>query len=280
MDLSYLIFLVLIILFGIISIKSDFKQRKVRNEVTILFFLISFVLYILNLDKLVWFDFILLFIIIFGVFYLYKKGVWGAADGKIFLSITLLLLSYGQSASVLNFAVNLLLFYLISLFVLVVLRTSFKQKFKIISQFNYREEIFILLFVFLFIRILFVLLPFELKDLYVMLFVFAFILMIANQVRKQLRKHLKEIHSDEMLFLSFIMFATLSFVGVGLSFIYTFFIILLLKISINIVSTLSENAGKTKEKYYSPFTLYLFAAALFTLITNKSIILIIVSLFL
>lgn len=279
MDASYLIFLLVLVLFGIISIKSDFKERKVRNEVTMLFFLISFIMFIFYMGNLVWFDFILLFITIFGVFYVYKKGIWGAADGKIFLSLTLLLMAHNTSTSVLNFIVNLLLFYLFSILVLVAIRTNFKEKLSILKQFNYLEEGFLILFVFLFVRIVFSVLPFKLNDPFLMLFVFIIILVIVNILRKQIRKHLKEIHPDEMLFLSFLMFATLTFVGVGLSFIYIFTVVFILKITVNLVSKLSEKSGKTKEKYYSPFTLYMFAAALFTLVTNKSMILIVVSLF-
>jgi Flp pilus assembly protein protease CpaA len=279
MDLLLIVTLLITIGFGFVAIKSDFKERKVSNKITFSLFIIAFGLFLASLTKYVWFDFIIIFLTILGSYYVYKKDLWGAADGKIFAAISLLLFSYGSSTYILNFIVNLLIFYLITITLVTLIRTKKKQKIEIIKKIDLLEESLIILFAFVFVRLIFLFLNIDVTNVYLLLLVFVGILVVLNLVKKELRKYLDSAHDDFELIFTFVLFAVLIFLNKSFNFIFLFVIVLGIKLTVNLISNLSEKAGKTKKKYYSPFTLYLFIAGLFTLITGNSILLIIIRLF-
>ncbi len=280
MDIHLIVILLLTIGFGFFSIKSDFKERKVSNNLTFPFFLISFALFLASLPKYVWFDFIIIILTILGSFYVYKKGIWGAADGKIFAGISLLLIAYGESTYILNFIVNLMVFYLITITLVTLIRTKKKDKLQIIRKIDLLEETLIILFAFVFVRLIFLFLNIDLSNVYLLLLVFIGILILVNLAKKQLRKYLDSAHDDFELIFSFVLLALLVFLNKSFTFIFGFVIILIIKLLINLISNLAQHSEKSKKKYYSPFTLYLFSAGIFTLITGNSILLIIIRLFL
>lgn len=276
----YLLYLILI-LFGFLSIKFDLKTRKVPNLITFSFLGISFIYFLLNINNLIYFDFIILFISIFLSFHIYKKHRWGAADGKIFIGLLLLLTSYKNSEIFLRFVLNVLIIYLFTILILTMISTSRNDKIIAFKEMDITETLFSIILILLVVRILFFFIPLDLNSPYILLLSLILILILIDTIKKYIKKKLHFLSDIEKQVIILLIFIFLFLFWGYFSFIYSFVILLLIRFIILFVSELSiKIKQKGIRKYESPFTIYLFFASLFTVLTNKSIIEIIVLVFL
>ena len=272
MDYLFILFFLITLIFGSISIYFDIKTRKVPNYITFTFFFLSFILFIYFMKNMVWFDFILVFITILISYYIYKKLGWGAADGKIFISLTLLIFAFGTSVTFLRFILNLVVIYSLTMTLVVFLQTTKKQKLGLLKAINYREMFLLMLIIFVLISLFFLVTPMDPNNLFILFFILILVLVGVNYIRKFLKPYIHKLDNDTQLFLSFTLFALLLVLRGGSSFIIFFFIVILFRVLVIFVSELTDFIKHGKNHYQSPFTLYLFLITLFTFLVNRSVI--------
>lgn len=276
----YLIgFLLLVLPYSYFSIKSDLKSRKISNIITLSFLYISFVVFIFFLKE---YDFNYLLALIFTIvisYFFFKKDIWGGADGKIFISLTFLILALGHILFYLDFVVNLLIFYSISIILIVIFKTNLKQKITIIKNTDYHIFVFQILLAFIFLKNILRFVMFKdviSQQLFLVSVVVGFI-----YLTPYLRDYFHNFSLRKKISLNIILF--IIFVGMSynhlISLVY-FIFILFFRISLDIISNLTLFLKDKKgEKYYSPFSVYLFISAIFTMVFQKNIVDIIVFLF-
>jgi Flp pilus assembly protein protease CpaA len=279
-EIQQILLLVILGIFAVFSIKQDLLERKVSNHITVSLFSFSFIYFVLNSSHLVWIDYIMVFSAFILSFITYYKGVWGAADGKIFLAIMLLLVGFSDSGMFLRWIMNLLFFYSIVISLLSILGTDKKLKKKIFFKLDHLDSAILILFIFLFIDVLSLIYTVDSSSLMAMVMFFAVLFAFLYKMKKFLRKQFKNVFVDTKLMFFAILFMW-NFLYSGMFwFILTFIVVFSLKSFISFVSKLStyirEDHGGN---YDSPFSLYLFLTAIFTIITNKSFVEILVLFF-
>ncbi len=268
--------LYIIILFSILCIFYDIKNRKIPNLIIFFLFFISIIFLILNIKNLNIANVLSIFLSIIISFFLYFTKIWGAADGKILISLSIIFNSLYEYTIFLNFVLNLLMFYSISIIILNFAYTKNKDKIKVIKKINYLEELFLLNILFSIFALIFYFLEIDpSKNIFFYIILFLIIVGIINPIFKKIFKKI-ELNSQIVINLIFlgllILYSQKLFL---LFFIITYFI----RIFINFISKNTQNLKFRKETYSSPFTVYIFLSAIFTIISLKSIIEIIVKFF-
>ena len=272
MDYYSYIVLITLVVFGAVSIKQDVYKRKVSNYITFPFLILSFLFFLFMINTLVWIDFIFIFLLFGLAYFLYHKGLWGAADGKIFVALILFLLSLGHSEMSLRFIINMFLFYAFTMFFVVLIRTKRKDKIRLLKKFDFVDTILLILLIFVFIRGLLFFFDITQLDVFLLLIVFVALILAIDHLRKFISPYLIDLHDDIKYMFIAILFVLLFFYGGGFGFIIIFALIVLIKTSISIMSSLSSKVKIGRKKYESPFTIYLFFGAVFTVVTNSSFI--------
>lgn len=269
----YLIsFLAIVIPFAIISIWQDIKIRKVKNYVNISFFYISFLVFIFFLREYdFWFYLCLLFSFLIS-YWFFKKDYWGGADGKIFISLTLLVLALGNYFFYIDWILNLLLIYVISIILIVLFKTKLKSKIEVFKNIDFTIYFFQILLIFIFLKnvlksVVFVDPIYSLLFLILVFVGFKFLTPV-------LKKYFEGFSFKKKLSLNIILF--IIFIGMSyyhLIVILYFFLILFFRISSDFISSMTELLKDKKgDKYYSPFSIYLFISAIFTMIVGNNLI--------
>ena len=261
-----------LILFGFYAIVQDIESRKVRNELTITFFILSFLYFIYSIKKLGWTDFLVILISVFVIYYIYKKEIWGAADGKIIISIMLILTAYGKSELFLNYVLNLIVFYSIGIIIVSFIYVSIKEKKEIIKKMDFVELVFLILFIFIILRIATKFFMQSQSLLYLVAFIL-FLIIILKYVYKYLKLFYSKIDENTRIVIIFTLFSAL-FLIYFVSFLISFIILFIIKASLDFIFKSIEVLNDEK-KYQSPFSAYLFIAAIFSLFIAKNIIAII-----
>jgi Flp pilus assembly protein protease CpaA len=279
-ELQQILLLVILAIFAFFSIKQDLLERKVSNHITISLFIFSFVYFVFNSAHLVWIDYIMIFSGFLLSFIIYYKGVWGAADGKIFLAIMLLLVGFSESGMFLRWVMNLVFFYSIVISILSVLGTDKKLKKKIFFKLDHLDSAILILLIFMLIHFLGMVYTVDSSSLFAMITFFVVLFAFLYKMKKFLRKQFKHVFVDVKLMIFALIFMW-NFLYFGMFwFVLTFCLVFCLKTFISFVSKLSsyiraDHGGN----YDSPFSLYLFLTAIFTIITNKSFVEILVLFF-
>lgn len=279
-DFLYFTLFFILSVYSFISIRQDFNERKVSNKITFSLFLIGFFLFVYRSNLLVWIDYIMIFSTFLISYILYKKNVWGAADGKIFLAVMLILISFAHSEMFLRWVMNLTFFYAITILIVSLFRTSKKVKLKTFKKLDYVDSSLVILTIFIVIDILFTFYVVPDKNAAVMIIFFLTLFAFLYKIKKYLLKNFKKMFGDVKLMAFALLFMwNFLYSGMGM-FIFHFCLVLVIK---TLISFVSELSGKIKNSdgtlYESPFSLYLFLTAIFTLITNKSFVEILVLFF-
>lgn len=275
MDSQTLMIFLSILIFGTYSITQDIKERKISNMLNLFLFFISSTFFITSIFKITIFDFIFIFGFIFLTYYMYKKDFWGAADGKVFISLILMISVVSGFNGIVYYVTNLIIFYSIGSIVLSLIRTSLKDKKKVLLGLNYKLHIFIVSSIFIISSLVLTKLPHSFNPMIsvtIMLMTFIVLFFIISKLKKWFNKFENHKKNYLNIFLFLILIITSD-----INFLKYFFPILLLKISIDYVSSITKYIKhKKKDIYYSPFSIYLFLVALFTLLLNNAVVVIIV----
>ncbi len=276
MDYIYLASLILICIFGFVSVVEDVRRRKVDNRITFSFVLISFAVFLFSTFNLIWMDYIVLFLMMGLGFFIYHKKIWGAADGKLLIALSLLLIASLGAAGALSMLLNIVVFYSLTIIVLVLAKTSAKDKMKIIRSLDYKLSMFLVLIVFALLSIVFYFFsPDVTFSFYVLTIVGVFLLVGAFQkIGKKLYKKMDE----DVKFIMIVALFGIFFMFSKIVFLVYFCVFLFFKLFIIFVSNLTQKIKVGGKAYNSPFSLYLFFAALFTLLAHKSVVQIVVML--
>ncbi len=282
MEYNFFLILFILLIFAVISIKADIKTRKVPNIITFSFILISFILFTLRINYLSYIDLIILLATLLVSYYIYKKEIWGAADGKILIGIFLLLTAFKDSTLFLEFILNLFIIYLISILILILIHTSKKDKMKKIKSINYNKLIFMTLLIILIFKAVFFLTLFFISEeninTYINLLLFISVLALIISLSNVINKLLEKITNKVKLTLNISIFILLFLLGGYFNFVILFIAVFIIKFIIDLVSDLAPKIkSKIKGNYNSPFTLYLFSSAIITIFIQKAIIKIILN---
>ncbi len=272
--------LVLLGFFGILCIIEDCKNRKVSNYIVFLFMALGLVIFVISfiLSSFNYFFILGLILSLLFSFTLYYFKLWGAADGKIFLSISLILMTFGHLEILLEYIVNLVFLYSITMVVLTQLKTSFKVKWSALKKIDFFQEMFLLFCIFTLSYLISLVFNLE-RDILAIFTYFIVVMIIMNFYIKYLKKFYKNTDLNLIAVFGFSMFVFLLFLG-GWIFLIVFFIIFLIKYFIKYISNLSNRIYVNKKQYYSPFTVYLFFCSFLTIFIQASIINVLVIYFL
>ena len=192
----------------------------------------------------------------------------------------LLVIGFSDSGMFLRWVINLLFFYSIVISLLSILGTDQKLKKKIFFRLDHLDSAVLILIIFLFIDILSMVYTVDSSSLMAMVTFFIVLFLFLYKMKKFLKKQFKNVFVDTKLMFFAILFMWNFLYSGMIWFIITFIVIFCLKTFISFVSKLSiyirEDHGGN---YDSPFSLYLFLTAIFTVITNKSFVEILVLFF-
>jgi len=276
MNYEFIFVLVLVCIFAILAIFEDIKKRKVSNYISFSFLFISFFYFLYKIYFLDILDLVLIFSGFLISYFAYIYDLFGAGDGKLLIGIFMVLIPFGGANLLLNYMINLALIYSVVMIVLSQLKTSIIDKNLTIRNIRYDELFFILVFSFLIISIIYSQIQIENLKSNLMYFLFGvfFIMYILSHFAK---KYYLKISKDQKLILNIFLFLLL-FLFNNFSLKYYFFIILLIRILIEYISELSSKIrivkNNKKIKYHSPFTIYLFLVAIFSILLQSNIIIV------
>jgi Flp pilus assembly protein protease CpaA len=266
-------------------IKSDIYKRKISNRIIIfLLFILIFNLFI-NYKNINFSVFLLEFLFsLFLGFFLFIKKIWGAADGKLFIVLSLLIGSLFNYNSYIDYILNLIFIYSLTLLVLIIFFTRKRDKLIAIKKLNKKLDfvIFYVMIVFFIITLFYYIISNYLTNLnnksLILLSLFFIVLFIfMSFINKYLKKIWKKLNQDQKLFI--IVFLFLIFLLFSRAIFVTYFIItILIKSFIDIFISLSDKIYNEKEKkfYYSPFGVYLILVFLMTIILQNNVFLILI----
>lgn len=280
--MDYYLILIVFIFFsiGFFSVVSDIKRRKVSNVFSFGVILIGLGVFLFGIffNEYSVYHYLGL-LLVFGLAYgFYIYDVWGAADGKIFIGVSFLLLFYGGILLILEFLINLVVFYSFVIVILSFIFTNFKDKINFFVKFNYAMDGFILLVVFSVTYLLGFF--FNAYDNFVLLTLFfGVVLVIVHFLQKYVKRFYRKISSDIVSILAFILFVYLIFIG-GEIFILYFVVVYIIKMFVKMISQLSGDIRVKDGAYNSPFSIYLYGSAIFSAIAMNNIISILVIAFL
>lgn len=275
----YLItFLAFVLPYAYISIYQDIEKRKISNWINLSFLYFCFLFFCFFITQFSLIDFGVIFLSIGFGYYFYHKGIWGGADGKIFIGLLLLLFSLGNMYFYLDFLLNLALFYSLAIILFVLFRTPREDKINLLKRTDYGLHLFQILIIFLVVKNLLFHYLDKSSVYYSYLIIAIFVLvMISNPLIKRLYRWIKD--SNVKFFLNLFLLFILILSSEDKVILY-FFIVLFFKIFLQFVSKMTDQIKmKSGEQYYSPFSLYLFFSAIFTMIGGQNIIRIIFKFF-
>jgi Flp pilus assembly protein protease CpaA len=271
-----IIYLFILIITGIIFSYYDIKNRKNPNILSLIFLIITLFILFINFNHISpWKILIITFSIIIS-FLLYHFKIWGAADGKIQIILTIFFLSISEIHIYLDFLINLFLFYVITL--IIVSLFLYKRKLKIIQGIQYLQEISILASLFIIIMILTSLYQIQTTVVEYSIFLIV-IIIISIFLRKIITKPFKKLNKDLKIILPTTLVLIL-FILIDNYYAYIFFIItFFIRIIITFLSKISEDLKIKNKQYYSPFMIYIMFSAIFTYLVKTNIIVIMIKFF-
>lgn len=279
MEVFELIIFLFFIIMSYLALISDIEKRKVSNKINFLFILVSFFLFfILNILN---FDLVsILFVLMSALlaFFLFSKKIWGAADGKFFIGINLLLIGLYSYIIFFEFLLNLVVLYSLGIIALVLFKTTLKQKTYQLRNMEYSLFIFQTLFVLALGGLFFKFLDVSL-DFVMILASFGFFIFLILILSNPLKKLYRKIDENEKILINFILFCVGFFFLLDV-FIYSFILIFFMKVLIKFVSEQSDKIKtKSEETFSSPFIIYLVLAGIISFILQTNILTILVQLF-
>ena len=243
--------------------------------VSFILLVFSFGYFIYNLSNLVWIDFIFLFLGISITYYFIVKDMINKDFAKIFLAILLFLISYGNSEIFLRYILNFVLFYVLTVFILSLFETKKKEKLKVLKNMEYAKISFLILNLFLILMFVLAILPFNLDDPIITLFVVLFLLLILDYVKKLADPHINRLRKDDIYIANILLFLFLFLFNGRFEFVIGFLFLFIIKILIGATKEIKKSSKKNIESKWSLYNYTLFSLV-FTLLTNKSIIEIII----
>lgn len=274
-DYKLITYLFIFLEFSYFAIFEDFKTRKVSNKLNLYLFSVSFFLFIINIFNYSIYDYIAFIAVFLIGFIFYYLDWWGGADGKIFISLSLILISIQGSVSIFNFLINTFIYYLIVILFLVLFMTSKKSKIKALININYLEKIFLIINVFIIFSTIFLFFfanGIKYENLLEYFFYFIVLIIVIYPI---LKLFINKLNKEVAFFLNLILFLIL-FLIYKFSFISYFFLLLFIRIMFDFITNLADLIKVKNKKYDSAFSVYLFSGAIFTLISNSNFIFIFV----
>ena len=278
MEYRLIFSLILISIFGVFAIKEDIIRRKVSNELNLFFLIISVVIFLSTFKVHSNFDYIYIFIILILSYFLYHFELWGGADGKIFISLNLIIVSFFGQELTINYILNIFIFYSIIITFLSIFKTSSKTKIKVLKKIDYGRNSFLLLCIFSLISILNYSFTVEPGNFIHIAIIFSLTLILLKLLTPLIKKTYNKFNFNLKIFFNVILFIILTIISREI-FIYYFLSIISFKIFLEYVSESISMIKVDGEKYNSPFSIYLFFSAIFTLIIKTSILKILILFF-
>ena len=271
---SLLIFIIILI-FGIFSSIQDYKQRKINNKLNLLLFVIAFTFFITSLNNISFYEIIGIIILIFIYYLIYKLGFYGAADGKVLISISLLLLIVGHFKMILFFICNILIIYSVVGIFIAFIKTTTKDKIEIIKQIDYKSISFIIFIIFIISSIILKQLPKSLNPEISIVISMSTIICLYLIISK-FKKYFNKIDSNNQNLILLILAITLIFIS-KIEFLKYFFHVILIKISYDflrkILKKLNEkHSDKDKKQFSLALAIIIYSGALITIITSNIIL--------
>jgi len=223
------------------------------------------------------FNLIILLFVIITTFVIYSYKICGAADGKIFIGFSLLFLSLNNENGLLNYSLNTIILYTITMLAFSLLVTNVKSKKKVLRKIRYVEHFFFTVSVFL-IGFLIYLYVYNKTNYYITtaisILLFVMILLTKNKIKNFLRKQNKK-----LLYIINILMVLIFLIISNNKVINYLILALIAKILIEFISKLTLEIKEGKKTYESPFAIYLVFGALLTLIIKTNFFLIVAKFF-
>lgn len=264
-----LILFLILLIFSFICIYQDVKTRKVSNYVSFSFLALSFLYFLHNVLNLAYFDYVILLVLILLTYYTYKKGIFGAADGKILIGCFFFFTSINGFTSVLTFLVILFVLYSVGILLQSVFSTSLFYKKIFFKAVDYNRILFQSFVILIVSYLLFLSVPVTIQGDLMYVFLFLKILIVGGflSLSRKLTFKMPEYHK---LILTFALFAVSLFL-LKSHFFFSFFLIFTLLFLLSYIPMLTTVLRVNKKKYYSPFTAYVFTAVLIAFIYLKTL---------
>lgn len=264
------VFLGLIILFGILMSYQDIMFRSIPNKYTYVFlaFSVSLFLYsqILSFNFYLWIIFIMFALC---SFYLFHKKIYGAADGKLLIGISLVLLSIDW-LYLFDFIINTIILYTVTLLMLIITKTSIKNKILVFKEQHYHLIIFQTLVTLTILALFSRFIGFDHFDIIFTLTIFLIVLLTFAPIAKKLFQKLDE---NSQIVISFILFCYAFYDLFSLfltSFLYLFFI----KSLLQILPGLSEKIQYKRKHTSFPLIPILMLSVIIVLLLEKNLVLV------
>jgi Flp pilus assembly protein protease CpaA len=269
MNYYTIIFLLIILPFSYFAMKQDIKERRVSNVITFSFMYLSFLVFLFFLTQHGIFDHGIVILGCLISFILYKSNFWGAADGKIFISIIMLIVALKDEMFVLNYLLNIIFFYTFVIITLITFKTKQKTKYKVFKTIDFGFYLFYLLILFIFIKN-FIRSILE-GHIFLTILLILSIYIIINKTNGYIRSFYEGLRRDIKVIANILLVITFLYIA-NLDFMIYFVIIYILRISIEFFSNMTHFLqDENKEQYHTPFSVYLFFALIFTIIVQENI---------
>lgn len=270
MNTLQIILLAIVVCFGVLASYQDLRTRKVKNYLAFSLLLISALVYVFYLASLTWVTHLaLVFAVLLG-FYLYRNHTWGAADGKLFIALSMLVLAYQGSILFGHYLVNIVTFYSLIIIFLTQIMTSSKQKEKAIKSINYYEKTFVVLFIFVVLTAFTVIFDPQTQFWLILSLTLLFLaFMLFNE------KYIKRWYNGQkqIIRVGYVLLAALALFSLNVPIALLYFVLgLVARLFIEYISELSDNLESKGKKYYTPFAVFLFVGAFLSILTSMSII--------
>lgn len=273
------IFIILLSILGYFGIKQDISSRKISNKINILTFVLAISTLVYNFQTLQRIDFIVIFIIIFISYLLFHKKIWGAGDGKLFISLGIILISFGGFNFFLNFIVNLSILYSIVIILLALYLSNKKDIISTFKRLKHYELLFVLVLIFTIMQISFIFIDLSVYSDSIFLMILAGIFIFLMFFYRFLKKIFYLINEDFRFLVIFFSILALIYYSSSLALIF-FGIVFIIKTFIDFSSRLVERIKlKYEEEYNSPFGVYLYLICILTILLQTNIISIILRFF-
>lgn len=272
----YFIYLSIISILVLYIAYCDIISRKVKNSVMGLYFILSIIFFVFFHEVISLKQILILAIVFVFSLLLFENAIWGAADGKFFISTTIILLSYESVVHFFEYLFNVIFLFAIFSFILGLVTLSIKDKKKIIFATPITLFLFQGLVILAIIALLLDIIIKSISDNIYILVIFIFLALVINKLSKRMYKRLDVNTIIVIGFLSFSIGLFKMFAYYPISLIGILFIKSSLFISSEIAT---KSLTHSKKGYQPPFIAYMAVALIIELIINQTLLLFIIHLF-
>ncbi len=264
------LFLAVVLIYALVMSYQDIRFRKIKNNLTYSLLLLSSLLFIYS--QFVVFsivNIITLAMMVLVSFYVFHKKILGAADGKIIIGISMILLSLNV-LYLFDFIINTIILYVFTLLMLIITKTSLSSKITTFREQNYLLICFQTLLTLSILALFSRFIGFDQFDIMFTLTLFLIVLITIAPLGKKLFKKLDE---NSQIVISFILFCY-AFYDLFSLFLTSFIYLFTIKSLIQIIPNLSEKIQYKRGHTSFPLIPVLFLSLIVVILLQKNLVLV------